>query len=340
MFEPTRYLIVGPSWVGDMVMAQSLFKLLKSNQPESEIAVLAPAWSEPVLARMPEVDRSIEMPVGHNSLGIRRRYHLAKEIKGQFDQAVVMPGSLKSALVPWFARIPVRTGFVGEQRYGLLNDIRKLDKQKLPLHAQRVAALGLAKSEPPLPLEKIPKPELISSEGNRSTVSQKLGINPEHKSIVLCPGAEFGPAKQWPAGYFAAVANWGVENGYQILIMGSSKDAEIAASIARDVSGIFDLTGKTSLGDAIDLMSLGSHVVSNDSGLMHIAAALGCNLVAIYGSSSDRYTPPLSESAVKLSLELECQPCFQRSCPLGHLNCLNDLPPEKVIDVIVDGGDA
>ncbi len=333
--EPVRYLVVGPSWVGDMVMAQSLFKLLKFRRPECEIAVLAPAWSAPVLARMPEVNRSIVMPVGHNTLGIRQRFGLARELKNQFDRAVVMPGSLKSALVPWLARVPVRTGFSGEQRYVLLNDIRKLDKQKLPLHVQRVAALGREKSDVPLSLEEIPKPQLIFSSENQIAASQKLGIDPDHKTIALCPGAEFGPAKQWPGDYFAKVADWGLENNYQILIMGSSKDAEVAKQISRRASSIFDLTGKTSLGDAIDLMSLATHVVSNDSGLMHIAAALGCHVVAIYGSSSDQYTPPLSDSAVRLSMKLECQPCFQRQCPLGHLNCLNKLNPEKVIGAIM-----
>lgn len=317
-----------------MVMAQSLFKILKANNPDCSIAVLAPAWSEPVLARMPEVDQSIVMPVGHGVLGIKERFALGRQLKDQFDHAIILPGSLKSALVPWLARIPKRTGFVGEQRYGLLNDIRKLNKALLPLHVQRVVALGKDKSSSPLTFAEIPKPELITSEANRVRACEKVGLNPNQPTIALCPGAEFGPAKQWPIPYFAEVANWGIEQGFQLMVMGSPKDTHAAKEIGKQAKGTIDLTGKTSLGDAIDVMSIARHVVSNDSGLMHIAAALSCHVVAIYGSSSDEYTPPLSETATKLSLELECRPCFQRTCPLGHLDCLKKLDSQRVIACI------
>jgi len=332
---PIRFLIIGPSWVGDMVMAQSLFKIIKAEHNESTIAVLAPAWSAPVLARMPEVDRSIVMPVGHGVLGLRDRFRLSKQLKGEFDQAIVLPGSFKSALVPWFARIPVRTGFVGEQRYGLLNDIRKLDKKALPLHVQRVAALGKRKSDNTPTLADIPKPKLVTDEINKIAACEKVGLDPNKKTIALCPGAEFGPAKQWPISHFATVAAWGIEQDYQIIVMGSDKDSKAAEEICQKAKGTKDLTGKTSLGDAIDIMSIASHVVSNDSGLMHIAAALDAHVIAIYGSSSDDYTPPLSDSATKLSLDLSCRPCFQRTCPLGHLDCLNKIDANKVIERIL-----
>ncbi len=331
---PIRFLIVGPSWVGDMVMAQSLFKIIKTEHSESTIAVLAPAWSAPVLARMPEVDSSIAMPVGHGALGLRERFRLGKQLKGEFDHAIVLPGSLKSALVPWLARIPVRTGFVGEQRYGLLNDIRKLDKKALPLHVQRVAALGKRKSAEAPTLNDIPKPKLVTDEANKIAACERVGLNPNKKTLALCPGAEFGPAKQWPIPHFASVAAWGIEQGYQLIVLGSDKDTKAAQEICQRAKGTKDLTGKTSLGDAIDLMSIASHVVSNDSGLMHIAAALDSHVIAIYGSSSDDYTPPLSDDATKLSLNLSCSPCFQRTCPLGHLDCLNKIDANKVIECI------
>ena len=315
-------------------MAQSLFKIIKAEHSESTIAVLAPAWSAPVLARMPEVDSSIVMPVGHGALGLKDRFRLSRQLKGEFDHAIVLPGSLKSALVPWLARIPVRTGFVGEQRYGLLNDIRKLDKKMLPLHVQRVAALGKRKSSNAPTLAEIPKPKLVTDRANKAVACEKVGLDPDKKTIALCPGAEFGPAKQWPISHFAEVAAWGIEQDHQVIVMGSEKDSKAAEEICQLAKGTKDLTGKTSLGDAIDIMSIASDVVSNDSGLMHIAAALDNHVIAIYGSSSDDYTPPLSDSATKLSLNLSCRPCFQRTCPLGHLDCLNKIEANKVIECI------
>lgn len=329
-----RILIVGPSWVGDMVMAQSLFKILKQADPSCSITVLAPAWSVPVTARMPEVSNSVDMPMGHGTLAIRARWRLGRALRGDHDQAIVLPGSLKSALVPWFARIPVRTGFVGEQRYGLLNDWRRLDKQALPLNVQRVVALGRAAAAPPLPLADIPYPALNVSGDNARAAAWEFGLDPARPIVALCPGAEFGPAKQWPARHFGTVARQQIERGNQVMILGSTRDGEIASGILALAPGCVDVTGRTSLGQAIDLMSLATSVVSNDSGLMHIAAAVGCRVVALYGSSSSTFTPPLSDRATELSLDLDCQPCFQRTCPLGHLNCLNKLEPEKVIRIL------
>ncbi len=311
-------------------MAQSLFKHLVANT-QSRITVLAPAWSQPVLDRMPEVNESVEMAVGHGSLGLRERYRLAKQLRGRFQHAIVLPGSLKSALVPFFARIPKRTGFVGEQRYGLLNDIRKLDKTALPLHVQRVVALGLETDAAPVPLEKISPPLLQMNQQNRDAMCERFDIDQDKPIIALCPGAEFGPAKQWPLKHFRAIAEWAGHHGRQVLIMGSARDTGDGEVIAADLNHVFNLAGKTGLGDAIDLMSLADHVVTNDSGLMHIASALGCRVVALYGSSSNTYTPPLASDAVSLSIDIDCRPCFKRTCPLGHTNCLNQLLPERVI---------
>lgn len=331
-----RILIVGPSWVGDMVMAQSLFKVIRQAEPGVSISVLAPMWSAPVTARMEEVAESIAMPIGHGSLGLAARWHLGRSLRNQFDQAIVLPGSLKSALIPFFARIPKRTGFVGEQRYGLLNDWRRLNKKALPLNVQRVAALGLPRTAPPMPLTEIPFPALTVSNADAREVASEFGLDPDQALTALCPGAEFGPAKQWPAAHFAAVARRELDAGKQVLILGSAKDSAIASEILALAPGCADVTGKTNLGDAIDLMSLAGNVVSNDSGLMHIAAAVGTRVIAIFGSSSSRFTPPLSDRAVELSLDLDCQPCFQRTCPLSHLDCLNKLMPEQVIEALQD----
>ena len=325
-------LVVGPSWVGDMVMAQSLFKVIKANQPGAQIYVLAPAWSEPVLGRMPEVMGTIEMPVGHGALGWGMRRKLGRKIKTKnFSQAIVIPGSLKSALVPWFAGIPVRTGYVGEQRWGLLNDIRRLDKSALPLNVERYVSLALAKSEQ-LPSE-IPAPDLQINSAERENALRKFGLALNKPVLALCPGAEYGAAKRWPVRHFAEIARQKQSEGQNVWIFGSAKDSDVADEI-NQLSGnvCLNLCGKTSLGEVIDLMSCARHVVTNDSGLMHVAAAVGCHVIALYGSSSDAFTPPLSDRCDRLNLNLECSPCFKRECPLGHLNCLNNLVPEMVLE--------
>ena len=325
-----RCLVVGPSWVGDMVMAQSLFRRLKADNPQLYLAVLAPAWSEALLARMPEVDEAIEMPVGHGQVQLGLRWHLARSLKAKnFDQAIVLPGSLKSALIPFFAGIKTRTGFVGEQRYGLLNDIRKLDKAALPLNVERFLVLGSPTHR--LPAE-IPRPALQVDPAAQATVQEKFSLDTDRPLLALCPGAEFGPAKQWPARHYAAVARARLAEGWQVILLGSAADSEICGQInAACDRACVDLSGKTSLTEVIDLLSLCDAVVSNDSGLMHIAAALERPLVAIYGSSSPDFTPPLSENCRMLRLSLDCQPCFKRECPLGHLDCLNKLEPERVL---------
>lgn len=325
-----RCLVIGPSWVGDMVMAQSLFRRLKAEQPDSYLAVLAPAWSEALLSRMPEVDEAIEMPVGHGQIQLGARWRLARSLKARrFDQAIVLPGSLKSALIPFFAGIATRTGFVGEQRYGLLNDIRKLDKAALPLNVERFLVLGSPAHRLP---DAIPKPGLAVDARGQAAVRSKFSLDADRPLLALCPGAEFGPAKQWPARHYAAVAQARLDQGWQVALLGSAADSAICGEInAACQGGCLDLSGRTSLTEVIDVLSLCDAVVSNDSGLMHIAAALERPLVAIYGSSSPDFTPPLSDNCQMLSLSLDCQPCFKRECPLGHLDCLNRLGPERVL---------
>ncbi len=328
-----RYLIVGPSWVGDMVMAQSLFKRLKTVVPDSYLAVLAPAWTDALLARMPEVDEAIAMPLGHGQIQLAARWRLARQLKRKnFDQAIILPGSLKSALIPMFAGIPKRTGFIGEQRYGLLNDYRKLDKAALPLNVERFLVLGSATHELP---DSIPKPALLTDADAQENGQARFSIDAERPLLALCPGAEFGPAKQWPARHYAAVAAAKIREGWQVALLGSAADQPICKEINDACDGAcLNLADKTTLTEAMDVISMADFVVSNDSGLMHIAAAFERPLVAIYGSSSPEFTPPLSENCHKLKLQLDCQPCFKRECPLGHLNCLQDLLPERVLALI------
>jgi len=325
-------LIVGPAWVGDMVMAQTLFKCLKQVYPNSVIDVIAPPWTVPLVTRMPEIRTGLPLAIGHGQLQLGQRFQIAKQCRPQnYQWAIVLPNSFKSALLPLWAKIPKRTGWVGEWRYGLLNDHRRLDKAALPLMIQRFAALAYDHHEQ-LP-SKLPWPRFVIKEQQVQQLLKKLQLTVERPILAFCPGAEFGPAKRWPEKHFASVANYYQQQGWQIWIFGSKKDSTIATNINKQCQQpCVDLTGKTSLPEAIDLLSCAKRVITNDTGLMHIAAALQRPLVAIYGSSSANFTPPLSNQVNILSLNLACSPCFQRQCPLQHLDCLEKLVPQQVID--------
>jgi heptosyltransferase-2 len=327
-------LVVGPSWVGDMVMIEPLLALLKERHPAPAIDVLAPAWSRPLLARMAEVRRAIDLPLGHGALALADRRRIGRTLRGRYSQAIVLPGSWKSALIPFFAGIRKRTGFVRELRFGLLNDIRRLDKRALPMTVQRFWALGAGPGTPP-PQRLIPR--LNSDPATVAATLTVLGLDgAAAPALVLCPGAEYGPAKRWPAAHFAAVARHYLAAGWQVWLLGSAKDAPVTAAIAAQAPGAADLAGRTDLGQACDLIAAADLVISNDSGLMHVAAAFDRPLVAVYGSSDPGFTPPLSPRARVLTLNLPCSPCFKRECPLGHLKCLNDLPPARVLDAAAD----
>jgi heptosyltransferase-2 len=220
---------------------------------------------------------------------------------------------------------------VGEQRYGLLNVVHRLDEQRLPLMADRYAQLAVAPGEAvPRPL---PRTGLRVDPANRASAIGSLRLDPSRPVVAFCPGAEYGPAKRWPAEHFAALAMRLAERGWQVWLFGSDKDQPVAADIAAAAPGadVTDLCGRTNLASAIDLLSLASVVVSNDSGLMHVAAALGRPLVALYGSSSPAHTPPLDPRARLVWLQPDCSPCYARVCPLGHFRCMRELSPERVL---------
>lgn len=328
-------LVIGPAWVGDMVLAQSLFKVLKQRHSNCRLDVVAPAWTLPVLARMPEVDEPIALDVGHGELGLAKRIALGKQLRARgYDRAIVLPNSFKAAIVPYAAGIPRRTGFRGELRYGVLNDIRKLDEKVLPKTVDRFVTLGLEPGEP-LP-KTLPLPELMANRENTLHALNAVGhVVPQVPVLALCAGAEYGPAKRWPAEYFAEIARAKLAQGWEVWLFGSQRDAPITRAIDQLTAGrCLDLGARTTLAEAIDLLSLTTVVVSNDSGLMHVAAALGRRLIALYGSSDPRHTPPLSAKASVLYLSLDCSPCFERVCPLGHLNCLKGITPRQVLAAI------
>lgn len=333
-----KYLIVGPAWIGDMVMSQTLYKLIKNSTPEAVIDVLAPKHTAPLIDRMPEVRQFIPLPIGHGEFNLSKRFSIAKQIKmTNYDNAIVLPNSWKSAIIPFLARIPKRTGWLGEMRWGVLNDARKLNKEQYPLMIQRFAKL-YANSKQDLPKQLLWPAFEVNNKQRQATLAKFRIVSQEQRRILaLCPGAEYGPAKRWPATHYAAVANKKLDEGWQVWIMGSSKEKPIAKQIqGLTQSRCHDFSGETQLDEAIDLLSIATAVVTNDSGLMHIAAALKIPLIVIYGSTDPRFTPPLSKTVKIEQLNLSCSPCFKRECPLGHLNCLNQLKPDKILTALHD----
>lgn len=326
-----RFLVVAPSWVGDMVMAQSLFISLKQQHPDSRIDVIAPPGTLALLNYMPEVSLAFEMPVKRGKLGLLTRIKLGHSLRQHhYDQAILLPNTWKSALTPFFANIPLRTGYVGEFRWGLLNDARHLDKTKLTQTVQRFVALAYQPKADNL--TDIPKPAFQIDPTAQKKGLEKFNITEGRKILALCPGAEYGEAKRWSVSHFAEVAKQQIKQGWQVWLLGSGKDQTVTAEINQLTNNAcLDFAGKTSLGEAVDLLSLVDAVVSNDSGLMHVASALNKNLIAIYGSSDPNFTPPLNDKAKILYAGLSCSPCFKRVCPLGHTDCLTGISASSVI---------
>jgi len=329
-----KILVVAPSWVGDTMLMHPMLVRLKQRHPDCLIDVLAPPWTEELLQQLPEVNETITNQFPHGALQLAARISLGRQLRDRhYDQAIVLPNSLKSALIPFFAGIPIRTGFVGEMRYGLLNDSRKLDKHALPLMVERFAQLA------ELPLDAIhrplPQPRLLVSAEQRQLVLDKFGLTLSQPVAVFCPGAEYGPAKRWPIPYFAELAQHLQQQGYMVWIVGSPKDQETGDKIvALGNLSTRNLCGSTNLAEAIALLDCADLVVSNDSGLMHLAAALDRPMLALYGSSSPGFTPPISQHAQILKIDIPCSPCFKRECPLGHFKCMKNLTPKMVAEHI------
>ena len=340
--SPDKVLIIGPSWVGDMVMSQALYRALKEINPLTEISVLSRSALRPLLERMPEVDEILKSDFGHGELRLSERKRFGIDLRdGNFNRAFILPLSFKSALIPWHAKIPNRIGWRGEWRNILLTDCRKLDKKAYPLMVQRFIWLAYPeRTEPPSDLF---YPKLLPKAPNQELkffISSKSG---KQDVLAICPGAEFGKSKQWPAKYFAEVVIRVLREGWAVWIFGSSNDRSVADLIMGNIEEdlrdrCIDLVGKTDLSEAIDLLSMATVVISNDSGLMHVAAALGKNVIGLYGSTSPDFTPPLSNSKKLISTDIECRPCFKRECPFGHLRCLTEIKPERVLDAITSFG--
>lgn len=330
----TNILIIAPNWIGDAVMAEPLITELKKQHPHSDIHVLATPWVASVMRAIPTVSKIITADLKHGLLQWAERKQIARKLQDtNYSHAYVLPNSLKSALIPWMAKIPHRIGYQGEMRWGLLNHRFKNPSRshRPPMSSHYLALSGSGRTE-------VPHPQLrIDPSSSQSIKDQLQAIRSHQQLFVLCPGAEYGPAKQWPTEHFAELAKLLINqqpNGL-VLILGSKKEAALGEQI-KNLSGfqesVINWCGETSLDEAMASISVADAVISNDSGLMHIAAALGRPQVAIFGSSDPRHTPPLSEKAKVHWLHLECSPCFKRTCPLGHTQCLVDISPKDILN--------
>lgn len=330
--SPHRILVMAPAWIGDMVMAQSLVSRLTELHPGAGIDLVAPPATAAIGARMPGVGKVFTIDAAHGRFGLAMRMRLARQLKAErHDLAIVLPGSWKSALVPFLAGIARRRGYLGEMRFGLLNERRKLDQHRLPRTVDRFVALA----EPDGAEPRVAPPQLVADLKAGKALAAKLALPLDRPLLAIAAGAEYGPAKRWPAENFAAVAAEAARRGFRPVLFGTKAETAIGADLAARIAAAtgeppVDLTGATTILEVIDLLALASALVCNDSGLMHVGAALGLPLVAVYGSSSSTMTPPLSAAARVAEIPLECRPCFKRTCPLGHSNCLKGVTAEMV----------
>ena len=337
-------LIIAPNWIGDAVMTQPLLVSIKTLYPDSTIDVLASTWVAPIYRACSEINEVIEAKFEHKQLQWGLRRQLAKQIAAkQYQACFVLPNSFKSALIPWLANIPLRIGYRGEMRFGLINiPLDNPSKVNRPPMVEHYLALSHLLNDTEQSKPQVLTPRLNVSQSARQSVEAKLNkanINlsePNAAIYVLCPGAEYGVTKRWPTEHFAALANEIISSNpsNQIILLGSQGDQALGQEITShtaSVSNIHNWCGNTSLDEAIALIGLSKAVVSNDSGLMHVAAALNIPQVAIFGSSDPSHTPPLSDKAKVIWLHLPCSPCHKRECPLGHLKCLKDILPQQVL---------
>ena len=313
-----------------MIMSHTLVQLLASCHDEVHIA--APHASAPVAERMTDVADVHWLNMQHGQLALTERWHTGRRFGSQgFSIAYVLPNSWKSALIPLFAGIQRRVGWQGESRYGLLTD-RRTGADLYPLMVERYMALAHPDGE--LPQAPYPTPQLNVDPHNLEAQLERFHLSRE-PAVGICPGAEFGPTKQWPVTHYAELASQCQKSGRQVWLFGTAGDKAKCDEIALKVPEAFNLAGQTTLYDAIDLLSTCESIVCNDSGLMHVGCALGVKTVAVFGSTSPQFTPPLGRLSEVVEMALPCRPCFQRRCPLGHTRCLTEIVPDRVFERIV-----
>ena len=345
-----RILIISPNWVGDAAMASVVVQELvkkhtKADQCKVHIDILTPIACEAVWHHIEGVNQVFVHDLKHTKLYIYEILKWGKRLRGCYDQAIVLPNSFKSALIPWLAKIPLRTGYVGEFRYGLLNDWYHLDKNKFPKWVDRCSGLVSTKPINQVSIEENGESPLVASRLVANHAIQKMliekfslmdSLNHKHFIIVICPGAEFGSAKQWPLHHWQTLAHSFIKKQYMVWVMGGPKEIGIGNILVETVPGTRSFCGLTTLGEAIDLLAFAHLVIANDSGLLHIAAALGRATIGLYGSTPSEYAPPIARwkgQTKVMEVNLECRPCKQRECPLGHKMCLELIKPSQVESV-------
>lgn len=332
-----RILIISPNWIGDAVMAQPLLYRLKQIHPDCLIDVMAPAWVAPVWRAMIEVDTVMESHFKHGALQLCERIALARQLKQRgYASAYVLPNTLKFALIPWMAGIRRRIGYRGEMRYGLLNVIHHDDRRSPRPMVSFYAALADSPERQLSDPSTLPRPEMHASQEQKIQAVTKFGLSRKGRVIAFAPGSEFGSAKRWPVSHFALLAE-AIRLEFpsaQVILLGSNADKLVCDEIESMELTVVNLAGRTTLDEAISLIACSDAVVSNDSGLLHIASALNCPVIAIYGPTDPDHAPPFSDLARSLSLRLDCSPCRSRECPLGHKDCMNKISSDMVLEAL------
>ena len=320
-----KLLIIPQNWLGDIVMSQTLLKRVKSENPNTVIDILVNSTFKSLVERMPEINKAVILDSGHKELGLLKRLNLARRIKGNYDQSIVLSRSIKSALIPYFAKIPIRTGELGESRYILINDLKKFTKEDRRKTAFRYVSMFSKKEEV---LDKKYYPSLQSDPENMKILSDKYKLNLDKKIIIFAPGAAFGPSKMWPVEKFKELGEK-LNKDFFILILGSNNEKNIGDKIVTN-KNMINLCGETTITDAVDLIHISEFCVSNDSGLMHLASATNTKSISIYGATSPELTPPLTSNKEIHYRGISCSPCFEKKCKYGHYNCLVDIQADDV----------
>ena len=320
-----KLLIIPQNWLGDIVMSQTLLKRVKSENPNTEIDILVNSTFKSLVERMPEINKAVILDCGHKELGLLKRLNLARKIKGNYDQSIVLSRSIKSALIPYFAKIPIRTGELGESRYILINDLKKFTKEDRRKTAFRYVSMFSKKEEV---LDEKYYPSLQSDPENIKILSDKYKLNLDKKIIIFAPGAAFGPSKMWPVEKFKELGEK-LNKDFFILILGSNNEKNIGDKIVTN-KNMINLCGETTITEAVDLMHISEFCVSNDSGLMHLASATNTKSISIYGATSPELTPPLTSNKEIHYRGISCSPCFEKKCKYGHYNCLEEIQADDI----------
>jgi len=325
-----NYLIIPQYWLGDIIMTQALAKKIKSNEKKSKIDLLVPGIYAPLTNRMPEINECMVFNCNHKSLCLSERIRMSKMLKGKYDECIILSRSLKSSIIPLLASIPIRTGEIGEYRYFIINNIKKFSKDERRKSYLRFISMYGQKEKK---FDSKFYPTLASSKKNLEKISKKLNLNLNRPTVVFAPGSAYGPSKMWPKSKFISLAKRIIDENFQIWVMGNKNEKTLGDDICSSIKDVTNLCGKTNIGDAVDLINHSEYCVSNDSGLMHLAAATKTKLIGIYGSTSPSYTPPLSINKNIFYENLECSPCFKKTCRFNHYNCLNKIQEEDVAKI-------